>query len=44
MPQSSQNASILVFDLNGSLKKSFAINERGTVNITINGNQLVSGM
>ena len=44
VPQSSQNASLLVFDLNGSLKKTFAINDKGTVNITINGNQLVSGM
>jgi hypothetical protein len=44
VPQSSQNASLLVFDLNGSLKKSFTINDKGTVNITINGNQLVSGM
>lgn len=44
VPQGSQNASLLVFDLNGSLKKSFTINDKGMVNITINGNQLVSGM
>ncbi len=44
VPQSSQNVSLLVFDLNGTLKNTFAINETGTVNITINANQLVSGM
>jgi hypothetical protein len=44
VPQGSQNVSLLVFDLNGTLKSTFAINETGTVNITINANQLISGM
>ena len=44
IPQSSQNASLLVFDLNGSLKKTIAITGKGEVNTTINGRELVSGM
>jgi len=44
IPPSSQSASLLVFDLNGSLKKTIAINSKGEVNTTINGRELVSGM
>ena len=44
IPQSNQNASLLVFDLNGSLKKTIAISSKGDVNTTINGRELVSGM
>jgi hypothetical protein len=44
VPDASKTASLLVFDMNGSLKKTFSINEKGTVNTTINASQLVPGM
>jgi hypothetical protein len=44
VPTGSQNVSLMVFDLNGTLKETFPINSTGTVNITINANQLISGM
>jgi len=44
IPQNTQNASLLIFDMNGSLKKTIPVNGTGETNTTINGNQLVSGM
>jgi len=44
IPKNSQSASLLVFDMNGSLKKTISIGSKGEVNTIINGRELVSGM
>jgi hypothetical protein len=44
VPTGTQNASLMVFDLNGTLKNTFPINGTGVINISINANQLISGM
>ena len=44
IPVTSQNASIMVFDLNGKLIKTFPITNFGNSAITINGNELSPGM
>lgn len=44
IPTSAQSASIMLFDLNGKLIKTIAVINFGTGSITINGNELTSGM
>ncbi|HXB42312.1 MAG TPA: hypothetical protein VNZ49_17365 [Bacteroidia bacterium] len=34
----------MIFDLNGSLKKTITIIAKGEVNVTINGKELIAGM
>jgi len=44
IPTSSQNANIMVFDLQGKLIKSLAVVTFANGSITINGNELTPGM
>ncbi|HKC66907.1 MAG TPA: tail fiber domain-containing protein, partial [Bacteroidia bacterium] len=44
VPPNTQSSSLLVFDMNGALKKTIPINNSGTINITINGGDLTPGM
>ncbi|HWY38338.1 MAG TPA: tail fiber domain-containing protein [Bacteroidia bacterium] len=44
IPDGSKNASLLIFDMNGTLKRSVAINQRAEANITINAKELIAGM
>jgi len=42
--ENTNNASILVFDMQGTLKKTFHIYQNGNGKIIINGNELIAGM
>ncbi len=44
IPSDSKDASLLVFDINGALKKSIPINGKNEQYVSINGNNLVAGM
>jgi hypothetical protein len=44
IPDASKTASLLIFDLNGTLKKTIPINSKGEVNVTINAKELLAGM
>jgi len=44
VPDLSKNASLLVFDLTGALKKTISINGTGEINLTINAKELIAGM
>jgi len=44
IPESTINAMLYIFDMNGKQIKSFQINERNSSNLIINGNELEAGM
>jgi hypothetical protein len=44
IPSDSKIASLMVFDMNGTLKKNIAISSRGEVNLTILAKELIAGM
>jgi hypothetical protein len=44
VPQSVQQASIVIFDMTGKKLKSFALNNRGEDKITVSGDELAAGM
>jgi hypothetical protein len=44
IPETSKAASLLVFDMNGTLKKTIAVNGKGEVNVTINAKEFIAGM
>jgi hypothetical protein len=44
IPEQSKNASLLVFDMNGALKKTIAITGKETQYVSVNGGELNAGM
>jgi hypothetical protein len=44
IPERSQSASLLIFDMNGTLKKTIPIGQKLQVSLTINGREFVAGM
>ena len=44
IPDASKAASLLVFDMNGTLKKTIILNGKGEVNTVINAKELIAGM
>lgn len=44
IPSNSKASSLLVFDMNGTLKKTIPISGTGEQNLTINGKELIAGM
>lgn len=44
LPDDVKDASILIFDMQGKLLKTIAVNDRGSSSVTIEGNDLAAGM
>jgi len=44
VPEQSKTATLLVFDMNGTLRKTIPVNGKSETNVTINAKELIAGM
>jgi trimeric autotransporter adhesin len=44
IPEKNKTASLMIFDMNGTLKRTIPVHGKDEVNVTVNGKELIAGM